>query len=131
MKKRSKSYRPRLVVNPISRNRVLLEGGVLGALVSLDYGTYTEDNLAEIGAHAQFMLRLAPDGSPAHRQAQSIARIFESTRKVDDKWHLSKLDEATIRAALSVTLEYLDTARNVDIAKASMKTIKEWGKEHA
>lgn len=131
MKKRSKSYRPRLVVNPISRNRVLLEGGVLGALVSLDYGTYTEDNLAEIGAHAQFMLRLAPKDSPAHRQAQSIARIFENMRTVDDKWHLSKLDEATIRAALSVTLEYLDTARNVDIAKASMKTIKEWEKEHA
>ena len=72
MKKRSKTYRPKLIVNPISRNRVLLEGGVLGALMSLDFGTYTEDNLAEIGAHAQFMLRLAPVDSPAHRQAQSI-----------------------------------------------------------
>lgn len=128
-KRPRKQYRPKHIIQPLKiRNEWLIEGDMHAALIALAAGCHTDSHLNNLGAHAMLVQRLAADGSPEYRHAQSIIRTVSA---IIERGYASKQDVAAIKASASITIDWLRAQRNHDIARASIALVKEFDRRAA
>ena len=123
-KKPRKAYRPRPVVNPLNaRDPWAIEGDAHSVLLAMEDGFVSEDHLAMLAAHADIVRRIYPSG-PERIQSDAVIRIIRDI-KSRPEIRILPLEEASIRAALTVTLDAIRRARNTDIYRAATAAMQD------
>lgn len=123
-KKPRKKYRQRPVLNPLNmRDEWDIEGQAHAVLLAIESGSVSEDHLAMLAAHSDMVRRIYTSG-PENIQANAVIRVIRDI-KDRDVIVVRKLEEATIRAALVVTIKAIRDASNYDIYRAAVAAVKD------
>ena len=129
-KKPRKAYRPKRVIKPLNiRNRWLTEGDAHAILLAMEGGTFCEQHLADLVAHADVAGRIARGRGDdlADRHCRSLLRVAISIQERNLKTGTIKatdLEEAAIRASMQITMEVMRTASNQEILQAAEASLK-------
>lgn len=124
-KKPRKHYSKKHVIHPSARDHWRAEGGALAALMALESGQFSHDNLAQLITHATICQNVAIqlDNEVIKVHAESLLRTFRRlmATMADDEGTIAitSMDATSIQASMSVTLEWLRGRSNVMLARAA------------
>lgn len=129
-KKPRKAYRPKPIIKPLGiRNRWMTEGDAHAILLAMEGGTFAEQHLADLVAHADVAGRIARGRSDdlADRHCRSLMRVAIAIQERNLKTgtiNATELEEAAIRASMQITIEIMRTASNQEILRAAEASLK-------
>lgn len=128
-----KAYRPREVVKPLNiRNRWLTEGDAHAILLALEGGTFCDQHLADLVAHADVVSKIARGRGDdlTGRHCKSLIRVAIDIQERNLKTGVIKVtefEEAAIRASMQITMELQRLASNTEIIVAARAAIRGMG----
>jgi len=129
-KKPRKPHRTKPTVLPLGmRNAVKMEMPGYQASLALGQPHFCEQHVYDLLSNADLTRRIAPDGDPilviAHEMVLACAEIQERAQRTGR--HGVTGDELKVlREGVGKTMEFLRSARNVDIARASLAATREF-----
>lgn len=128
-KKPRKAYRPRPAVMPLNmRDNWKIVGSAHAALLALDAGTYDEHHQHALVAFADMCRRIAKPGTVEAIQARGLVTVLFGIQRrslATGAVMVANTEEATIRAACSVLIEWLEQQPNSVILHAAMTGLRE------
>jgi hypothetical protein len=123
-------HKPRVVIKPLTiRDQWKVVGSAHGALLALENGLYEEAHQCDMVVFADMCRRIAKKGTPESVQAASLINaIFDVQRRANEtgKLAVTRIEAATIRAACSMLIEFLERQKNTDIYKASIAGLRDF-----
>ena len=125
-----KKYRPKPVVKPLNvRNRWMTEGDAHAILLALEGGTFCEQHLADLVAHADVVSRIAQRRRDllVAKHANALLRVaidIQSRNQEHGILRATPMEETAIRASMPVTLEFLSAASNMEILTAAEAALR-------
>lgn len=129
-KKPRKKYRPKPAVIPLNiRNRWMTEGDAHALLMAIEGGTFCEQHMADLVAHADIVGKIAKQHGDevVSRHSQALMRIaiqIQERYLSTGKFTVTSLEETAIRASMTITIPVMEAASNLDILRAAESSLK-------
>lgn len=129
-KKPRKAYRPKPVVRPLNiRDRWKTEGDGHAILLAMEGGTFAEQHLADLVAHADMLSHIAQRRKDlvVVRHANALLRVaiaIQLRNQEHGALTVTRLEEDAIRASMAVTMDTLETATNMEILTAAEASLR-------
>ena len=127
--KRSKKYTPKLVLMPLNMRRAAafeLPGYV--ASLALGQPHFCEQNVYDLLSNADMVRRIAPAGHEILPVAQAMVMAIASIQRRAQTGKLGVTGDElrVLREGVGLTMDYLRTVSNVEIARAGVAALREF-----